>query len=164
MTNFEKPRDQQPPPASVGPGAADSAAPRPEGPSAPGGVAAGGPPSGPAATSPAEEHNSTASAPQRPAPAGFDERGRVQRGRISTLWISLIAAAIFLILLITFIAQNQAKASIHFLGFAGHMATGLVVLIAAIVGILLAAIPGTIRILQLRRSLKRNTPKEERTP
>jgi uncharacterized integral membrane protein len=155
VTNFEKPRDQtsQPP---VG----DPYGPPPQG--APTPVGAGPDIAGPDAGGPAA--GEPGGATDRPAPAGFDDRGRVKRGRVSTLWISLIAAAVVLILLIIFIAQNLKRASIHFLGFAGHMPTGLVVLIAAIIGVLLAAIPGTIRIAQLRRSLKHNTPKEERTP
>jgi uncharacterized integral membrane protein len=43
----------------------------------------------------------------RPAPsAGLDARGKVRRTRISGLWIELVAAGVFLILLIIFIAQN----------------------------------------------------------
>ena len=86
----------------------------------------------------------------------------MQRGRISTLWITLIAAAVGLILLIIFIAQNSKVVPIHFLGLAGHLAVGLTVLIAAVVGLLLAAIPGTIRIIQLRKALKTNVPKDQR--
>ena len=95
-------------------------------------------------------------------PVGFDPKGRVKRGRVSAAWVGLIGTAIFLILLIIFIAQNLKKATIHFLGFSGHFPIGLTVLIAAVVGLLLVAIPGTIRIFQLRRALKINTPKEER--
>jgi uncharacterized integral membrane protein len=98
----------------------------------------------------------------RPRPVGFDPKGHVKRGRVSAVWVGLIAAAVVLILLIIFIAQNQDRAAIHFLGFSGHMAVGLTILIAAIVGLLLAAIPGSIRILQLRHALKTNTPKDQR--
>jgi uncharacterized integral membrane protein len=94
--------------------------------------------------------------------AGFDSRGHVQRGRVSTVWITLVVAAIGLILLIVFIAQNAKVVPIHFLGFGGHLAIGLTVLIAAVVGLLLAAIPGTIRIVQLRKALKTNVPKDQR--
>jgi len=65
---------------------------------------------------------------------------------------------VFLILLVIFIAQNLTRVSIHFLGFSGHLSLGLLVLIAAIAGLLIAALPGSIRILQLRRALKRNAP------
>ncbi|WP_375489274.1 lipopolysaccharide assembly LapA domain-containing protein [uncultured Jatrophihabitans sp.] len=151
MTDFEKPRTpgEQPDPAYPA-AAADE-------------PVAGTDDRSYGTASAADQSATAAPADDRPAPAGFDDRGRVRRGRISTLWITLIAAAIVLILLIIFIAQNLQKASIHFLGLNGHMPTGLVILIAAIVGLLIAAIPGTIRILQLRKSLKHNTPKAERT-
>jgi len=71
-------------------------------------------------------------------------------------------AAVFLILLVVFIAQNTAKASIHFLGFNGHLPLGLTILISAIIGLLIAAVLGSIRIMQLRRALKRNTPPDQR--
>jgi len=70
---------------------------------------------------------------------------------------------VFLIVLVIFIAQNLTRVSIHFLGFSGHLSLGLLVLIAAIAGLLIAALPGSIRILQLRRALKRNTPPGQRT-
>ena len=77
-------------------------------------------------------------------------------------WVGLITAAVFLILLVVFIAQNTAKASIHFLGFNGHLPLGLTILISAIIGLLIAAVLGSIRIMQLRRALKRNTPPDQR--
>ena len=42
----------------------------------------------------------------RPAP-GFTEKGHVKNTRTSGVWIGLIVTAIFLILLIIFIAQNS---------------------------------------------------------
>lgn len=93
---------------------------------------------------------------------GFDEKGHVKRGRISALWITLILAAVGLILLIVFIAQNSQVVPVHYLGLSVHLGIGLTVLIAAVVGLLLAAIPGTIRIIQLRKALKTNTPKNQR--
>lgn len=102
-------------------------------------------------------------APPEPVPAapvgprpGFDERGRVKRTKVSGVWIGLIAAAILLILLIVFIAQNQNTVGLHFLGFYGKVSIGLALLAAAIAGVLIAAVPGSVRILQLRRSLRRN--------
>lgn len=97
-------------------------------------------------------------------PAGFDERGKVKRGRISAAWVGLIVAALVLVLLIVFIAQNLDRATVHFLGLSGRAPVGLMLLIAVVGGVLLVAIPGTVRILQLRRALKANTPKDRRTP
>ncbi|HEX2903562.1 MAG TPA: lipopolysaccharide assembly protein LapA domain-containing protein [Jatrophihabitans sp.] len=95
--------------------------------------------------------------PAEPAP-GFDSRGRVRNTRTSGVWIGLIATAVFLVLLIVFIAQNSRSVSIHFLGWHGRFSLALTILLSAVIGILLVAIPGTVRILQLRRALRRNAP------
>jgi uncharacterized integral membrane protein len=86
---------------------------------------------------------------------GLDRKGRVRRTRVSGVWVGLVTAAVVLVLLIIFIAQNTSRTSIHFLGWSGHLSLGLLMLIATVCGLLIAALPGTIRILQLRRSLKR---------
>ncbi len=93
---------------------------------------------------------------------GFNSRGKVDRTRVSGVWIGLIVTAIFLVVLIVFIAQNLHKATIHFFGLHGTFPVGLAILGSAIVGILLVAIPGTIRILQLRRALRKNVPADKR--
>jgi len=90
-----------------------------------------------------------------PPPRELDERGRAKRTRISWVWIGLAAAAIVLILLIIFIAQNTKSVTIHYLGFDGQVSVGLALLISAICGVVIALVPGTIRILQLRRSVRR---------
>ena len=95
--------------------------------------------------------------PVSPVPRpGMDRKGHVRRTRVSGVWIGLITAALVLVLLIIFIAQNTRQASIHFFGWSGHLSLGLLMLIAAVCGLLIAALPGTVRILQLRRSLKRS--------
>lgn len=93
--------------------------------------------------------------PSGPAP-GMDERGKVKRGRVSAIWIGLIIAAILLIALLIFIAQNSRTVVIHFLGLSGHISLAVAILAAAVVGVLVPAIPGTARIIQLRRALKKN--------
>jgi uncharacterized integral membrane protein len=103
----------------------------------------------------------TAAAPQ-PAP-GFDHRGRLARTRISGVWIGLVTGAVLLILLIVFIAQNAHRATIHFLGWSGHLSLGLALLLAAALGILLVAAPATARIVQLRRSLHATSPAAPRS-
>lgn len=95
--------------------------------------------------------------PTRPAP-GFDERGRVKNTRTSGVWVGIISTAVFLILLIIFIAQNSRPVSLHFLGWHGRFSLALTILLSAVIGILVVAIPGTVRILQLRRALRKNGP------
>lgn len=69
----------------------------------------------------------------RSAPGpGLDSRGRVGPTRISGAWIGLVAAGVFLILLIIFIAQNLNDAPIHFLGLNGKVSIGLALLLAGV--------------------------------
>jgi uncharacterized integral membrane protein len=86
----------------------------------------------------------------------MDDRGKVKRGRVSAIWVGVIIAALLLIALLIFIAQNSNTVAIHFLGFAGHLSLAVALLAAAVIGILVVAIPGTARIVQLRRALKKN--------
>ncbi|MCW2540584.1 MAG: hypothetical protein JWN95_2309 [Frankiales bacterium] len=99
--------------------------------------------------------------PTRPAP-GFDHKGHVRSTRSSGLWIGLIGTAVFVILLVIFIAQNSRNATLHFFGWSGQFSLALTILLSAVIGILLVAIPGSIRILQLRRALRKNVPSELR--
>jgi uncharacterized integral membrane protein len=113
-------------------------------------------PTGPQPTGPQPTAPPPPAAPSGQPRYGFDDKGHVKRTKISGVWIGLIAAAILLILLIIFIAQNQNKVGLHFLGFDGRVSLGLALLVAAIGGVLVAAVPGSIRILQLRKALRRN--------
>ena len=92
-----------------------------------------------------------------PAP-GFNERGHVRATRVSGVWIGLIATALFVILLIIFIAQNSRPVTLHFFGWRGQFSLALTILLSAVLGILLVAIPGSLRIMQLRRALRKNVP------
>ncbi len=94
----------------------------------------------------------------RPAP-GFDDRGKVRSSAVSGIWFGLIGTALFLVLLVIFVAQNSHRVSIHFLGWHGQFSLALTVLLSAVIGVLLLAIPGTARILQLRRALRKNGPR-----
>jgi uncharacterized integral membrane protein len=75
--------------------------------------------------------------------------------RAGGLWTGLILSAIVLILLLVFILQNGEPVVINFLGFSGALPTGVALLFAAVAGLLLVAIPGGLRILQLRRAARR---------
>jgi uncharacterized integral membrane protein len=110
----------------------------------------------PEPVAPAEPAASTPMA-TTPAP-GFNEKGHVQATKVSGVWIGLIATALFVILLIIFIAQNSRRVTIHFFGWHGQFSLALTILLATVVGVLLVAIPGSLRILQLRRALHKNVP------
>ena len=79
----------------------------------------------------------------------------VTRTRTGGLWTGLILSAVVGIFLLVFILQNNTPIQINFLGLSGTLPTGVALLLAAIAGLLLVAIPGGLRILQLRRAAKR---------
>jgi len=71
----------------------------------------------------------------------------------------LLTATLVLLLLLVFILQNQQRADVCFLGAHGHLPIGVALLLAAVFGVLLVALPGTARIVQLRMaSRRRSTP------
>ncbi len=94
-------------------------------------------------------------APAPPAP-GMTPKGKVRRTRASAWWVGLIIAAMILVALVIFIAQNSASVAVHFLGLQGHVPLAIALVLSAVAGVLLVAIPGTARVIQLRRALKKN--------
>jgi uncharacterized integral membrane protein len=86
--------------------------------------------------------------PTNPEPA-------VRRSRSGGLWTGLIFSALVLVFLLVFILQNLEPVRITFLGFGGSLPIGVALLLAAVAGLLLVAIPGGIRIMQLRRAARR---------
>lgn len=80
---------------------------------------------------------------------------KLSRTRFSGLWIGLIFSALVLIFLLIFILQNLELVRIEFLGASGTLPAGVALLLSAVAGVLLVAIPGTGRILQLRRAANR---------
>jgi uncharacterized integral membrane protein len=82
---------------------------------------------------------------------------KVRRSRTGGLWVGLILSALVLLLLLVFILQNGEPVQISFFALEGVLPTGVALLLAAIAGILLVAIPGSIRILQLRRAARRGS-------
>lgn len=83
------------------------------------------------------------------------QRPVVVRTRTSGLWTGLILSSVVLLFLLIFILQNNAPVQINFLAWTGTLPTGVALLLAAIAGLLLVAIPGGLRILQLRRVAQR---------
>jgi uncharacterized integral membrane protein len=87
------------------------------------------------------------------------DRPAAARGRIGGVWVMLTLFAVVLVFLLVFIVQNNVDTPIRFLGAEGTLPVGVALLFAAALGILLAAIPGYARILQLRRALNKKNVK-----
>ncbi len=83
-------------------------------------------------------------------PRQFPPHHAVKRTRTGTVWFTAASFAVILALLLIFILENDRKVEISFLGAHGHLPLGVALLFAAVLGILLAVVPGTARIIQLR--------------
>jgi len=79
----------------------------------------------------------------------------LRRTRTGVTWIGVIVFAAVLVLLLIFILQNTQTVQISYLGANGHVSLAVAMLLAAVAGVLLTAIAGSLRIWQLRRHLRR---------
>jgi len=87
-----------------------------------------------------------------PAPAKDPLRG----SRTSGIWVAVVGLGLVLLLLVIFIAQNTQSVSVSFLGWSGQTPLAVALLIATVAGLFLAAVAGSLRILQLRRRVRRD--------
>jgi uncharacterized integral membrane protein len=81
---------------------------------------------------------------------------KVKRTRISGIWTAVAAFAVVLLLLLIFILQNSRTAEVSYFGAHGHLPLGVALLLAAVSGVLLIALPGAARITQLRITAHRH--------
>jgi uncharacterized integral membrane protein len=75
--------------------------------------------------------------------------------RVSGAWISAIVAIVLLALLLVFILQNLNSVTVYFLGAAGSLPVGVAMLLSALGGMVVIALIGGARILQLKRQSRR---------
>jgi uncharacterized integral membrane protein len=97
-----------------------------------------------------------APAPAEPVRPPAPRQHVVRRSRLGGAWVGLVLGAVILILLLIFILENGHKVDISFFGAHGHLPLGVALLFAAALGILMVVIPGTGRIIQLRRTARRH--------
>lgn len=76
-------------------------------------------------------------------------------GMSAGMWISLIIGAIIVVLLLIFILQNNVPAEFKYFGWQFELPLGVAMLFAAIGGILIAGLLGSVRIFVLSRKLKK---------
>lgn len=84
-----------------------------------------------------------------------DKDQKVQGSTAGSTWVALIIGALLLILLLVFILQNQQSVQLQLFVWEMNFPIGIGVLIAAIVGALIMALVGGVRIIQLRREVNR---------
>jgi uncharacterized integral membrane protein len=111
----------------------------------------------PSETPPADfvpEVNGPIAGPTPPAPAPTADP--LRRTRAGSTWVGLIVFTAVLVLLLIFILQNTQSVEISYFGASGQVSLAVAMLLAAIAGVLLTAIAGSLRIWQLRRNLRRS--------
>jgi uncharacterized integral membrane protein len=99
--------------------------------------------------------------PDTPAPASAPAgtplpQHTLKRTRISGTWTAVACFAVVLLLLLIFILQNSRSVEVSYFGAHGHLPLGVALLLAAVAGVLLIALPGGARILQLRSIARRH--------
>ena len=98
--------------------------------------------------------------PAQPQPAQAAQPApphhKVRRTRAGNAWVVLALFALVLLLLLIFILENSQSVKISFFGAEGSIPLGVALLLAAVLGVLLVVVPGTARILQLRKTAKRH--------
>jgi uncharacterized integral membrane protein len=75
---------------------------------------------------------------------------RAERTRTSSTLAAVSVAVIFMVLLIIFIAQNNKKVPLHFLGASGSVSEALAIVASAVAGAVLVLSIGIARVVQLR--------------
>jgi uncharacterized integral membrane protein len=84
-----------------------------------------------------------------------DVEDPLRGSRTSGFWAAVVGLGVVLLLLIVFIAQNTRKTTVSFLAWDGQVPVAVAILVAALAGLFLAGLAGTLRILQLRRRVRR---------
>ena len=102
--------------------------------------------------SPDQPPETTTPAPDSAAPP----ESAVKYTRAASLWSSLTAGFLILIVLLIFITQNTSSAQFAFLNLHWTLPLGVAILLAAVCGGLITVLAGTARIYQLRRAAKKN--------
>ncbi|GAA1474971.1 lipopolysaccharide assembly protein LapA domain-containing protein [Corynebacterium felinum] len=93
----------------------------------------------------AEDHVAPAPAPKPAVKSSF----------AGGTWVALIIGALLLIVLLVFILQNQQPVDLTLFAWNFTFPAGVGFLLAAILGALIMAIVGGVRMLQLRRQIKK---------
>ena len=110
------------------------------------------PDQGPGAPAPSSEPPAGGASP---SPASPQPRHPVRGTRTGRTWVAVCAAALITVALIIFMLQNTHTVQVNFLGMTASTSLALMLLIAAVGGILLTLILGSARILQLRHAVRK---------
>ncbi|UXA08558.1 DUF1049 domain-containing protein [Mycobacterium sp. SMC-2] len=75
--------------------------------------------------------------------------------RLAAAWWALVVGLVILIVLLIFVAQNTESLTVHFLAFHWNLPVGVGYLLSAAAGATTTVLVGAARIIQLRRTAKK---------
>lgn len=118
---------------------------------APGATATG------ATTSGAASRTTDAATTREPTQVRLDPSldAHQRQGITGGTWIALILGTVILILLLIFILQNNVPASFAYFGWEFGLPLGIAMLFAAIAGVLITALLGSVRMFRLSRRVRK---------
>jgi uncharacterized integral membrane protein len=93
------------------------------------------------------------SAPQAPPPPPHHV---IKRTKVGGVWLASASFAVVLLLLLIFILENGRGVDVAYFGAHGHLPLGVALLLAAVLGAGIVAIPAAARVVQLRRTARRH--------
>ena len=102
----------------------------------------------------ADEHRSGPRVDPPRESVSTDSSNQVPLTRAGAAWVGVSVATIIAVLVIIFLVQNTHPVQVSFLGMTTSTSLALMLLIAAVGGILLTVVLGTARIVQLRRMIR----------
>lgn len=89
-----------------------------------------------------------------PAPSGPVQ---VAHTRTSRAWVRVVPALVLLAVTLVFVLQNLRSTNVSFVAVSGRLPLGVALLAAAALGGLLVFTLGSMRIIQLRRTIHRSS-------
>jgi uncharacterized integral membrane protein len=108
----------------------------------------------PQTPAPSPEPESESAPSPAPASSALPQH-KIQRTRVSGLWVATGCFAVLLLLLLIFILQNGDRVKINIFGANPTLPLGVALLLAAVLGALLVALIGAARVVQLRHTARR---------
>ncbi len=92
--------------------------------------------------------------PPPETPPEREPQDPLRSSRTSGAWIAVVGSMVLIVLLIIFIVQNTTSVPLEFLWIDVTVSLSVALLIATAVGMAIAALVGSLRIIQLRRRVK----------
>lgn len=102
--------------------------------------------------------------PSGPDPAASKAASPIGHTRISRTWVGIIIGVVILVILLVFIIQNSRSVNVSFFTVSGDLPLGVALLLAAVAGVVIAAIVGSLRIWQLRHRIHRSKSSSSPSP